>query len=599
MPEIEIKNFAGGLNTRESSDHINDNELQDSLNYLLSQKGTLEPRLGYAKITEHDLPSYDHKGVWCRLHTDGTEQIVVRAGDHLYWKSGSDAWTEILVTATKKFSTGTLETTKSFTYTHHPIASTTWILTNATAGTQSAHEAGGAIVADGGSGVGGTINISTGAVALTGLTQLTNYSVVFTASTAFATGGDRTSGVNYRGSLYLADGYNFIKWDGTTGSDVDVGDLDYILPYYLWVHDNRLWGGNLRMWNGSSYTAYPCSISWCQPQYDTQWTPPGDGSYNRIDFESDVTGGVSFGHNLIFTRRQIYLGIDDTALMGSYYYPSIKVHAPTGALPFTMQVCDQDVWFANEHGVYSISKTQAFGDLEKNRISYKIDPIFKTGMSTSLTMNSIYVPWRDEYWLSYLVSGSAYKVLVGKRSLYDEWGRPPWMTLNMSSRNWAIKNTTQDIVFTAVAGTYKLWLYGGYSDNGAAINMYAQTKEYLSENRNRKRLNWITLHRKRMGTLSTSETSDFTINEKTYPLPLKTYTPLFDSMPSAVYYWSTSQLWGSHVWTAPTMFVQEVNSDKYRISKYARSFNVKFAHTSTLSGVAPMHLTVAYQESAR
>jgi hypothetical protein len=581
LSELLLKDFGRGLNLKELPEQIGDNELQDAQNFLLTQSGQLEPRLGFATVNASGTPANKTlKGGYIYCKPDGSEVKVIRGGDQLYYLSGADTWTELSLAGSDTFVTGAKSTfsfattaggtTKTLTSTA-PITTGTWILTNATASTQAAHESGGSIVADGSSGVTGTINLGTGAVSLSGLTTSTNYSgvysgnisktlthahapinsdtwiltnasdgtqaahehsgaivadgstgitgtinsstgavslagliaeksytIAFTPATALITGGDRTCFCNHNGNLYIADGYNFLKLNGTTLTDVNVGGNHYTLPYYLCSHDARLYAGNLRLKiDGSNYTDYKRSITWSGVRDDTRWTPPNDTNICRIDFDYDVTGFVSFGHLVIFTSQATYYAVVDSSLLGNYYFPSVQMQSRIGAVPFSMCSCDQDVWFANETGVWAISKTDKFGDLEKNRLSYKVDPVFDTDLYASGSLCAVYLPWRDEYWLSYQTAAATWKVLVGKRSLFDEWGRPPWMRLNLSSRDWCVAPKTQDMFFTSAAGTYRLWQYGGRSDNGAQIKFKVQTKTFGGETRERKRVEWVTVGRRR------------------------------------------------------------------------------------------------------
>jgi hypothetical protein len=612
LTELALNNFGRGMNLKELPEQIGDNELQEAQNFLLTPAGQLEPRLGYASVnlTGGTPDAKTVRGCYIYLKPDGTEVKVIRAGDQLYYLS-VDTWTELKKYSTYDFTTTASGTTASFTHSHVPLYgdASNWTLWNVTTATPvlAAHSAvttttTATVTADGGSGVGGTVTLASGAVSLTTLSTATSYQARY-YSYAFDTGGDRTSFANHNGNLYAADGFNFLKLNGTTLTDVNVNSNDYALPYYLCSHDNRLYAGNLKLKiDGTNYTDYKRSITWSGIRDDTRWTPPNDTNISRIDLDFDVTGFVSFGHLLIFTSQAVYYALDDASLLGNYYFPSIKMQSRIGAVPFSMCLCDSDVWFANESGVWAVSKTDKFGDLEKNRLSYKVDPVFGSGLYTTGTMCAVYLPWRDEYWLSYQTAAATWKVLVGKRSLYDEWGRPPWMRLTLSSRDWCVALKTQDVFFTPAVGTYYLWKYYGRSDNGAVIVFKAQTKTFGGQDRTRKRLEWVTVGRERWGTMTATESATLNVKENNADAPVKTITPSYPAISSSVSAWSTvstTTAWGSFTWNAPTSETQAINPEKYRVSKYVRKFSYLWEYSSSTSGAAPVFLNTQIWESKR
>jgi hypothetical protein len=607
---VNVQNFAGGLNKKEFPEFLADNEWQDVQNLLLSDIGIPEPRRGYTLITDTGgaLPSIP-KATGIYQKNDGTEIKLARATvtgttnicptrDYIYRHDGTNAWI--------------------------PIAS-------------------------------------------------------------LIPGGDRTCFINFNGSIYIMDGYNFMKWDGTTLTDLEVNvdtapthitttlDLDptnangsvcsvaadlattgyagwylvmtggtavgkrykilsnvahgdvtldtaandggnaytqgarsgdsckivktYMIPRYGCVHEQRLFIGNLRIWETSAYVAYPNTVSFSGVLADDEWTPPADPNYNLIDLDYPVTNLVSYRYCVVFTERNTGILAEAMDLTDTYYFPSYTTIFKVGAFPFTAVLCENDILFVNEQGVRSVMTTQNFGDIEVARLSYKIDPIFTEDVPAQTApgnLSAIYVDWRDEYWLS-VPMATGYKILVAKTSLRDQKGRPAWTVLNIADqgRELCVSSKTAQIYFTPLASA-DLYVYGSYADNATPIQYYAQTKNFGSESYPRKRLNSIYIQKMRWGNFSVAEGLTVMIIEGNQTR--WSYNTLFEIE-------ATGPLWGTAIWRAFSWTkgygAKQVDFDKIRIGIYAHRFSLKTMFSSALSGANMSQFQLESQLSRR
>lgn len=79
---VPFKGFGGGLNLRDAPEVVAEDQAIDSLNTIHSQRGAVEQRSGYAKLTSAELTNRaDSMSEFYK--TDGTKQIVVGNGNRL------------------------------------------------------------------------------------------------------------------------------------------------------------------------------------------------------------------------------------------------------------------------------------------------------------------------------------------------------------------------------------------------------------------------------------------------------------------------------------------------------------------------------------
>jgi len=402
--------------------------------------------------------------------------------------------------------------------------------------------------------------------------------------------GGRTCFVNYNGYLYIMDGSNFMKWDGTTLADVATGFTNFY-PKYGCVHSQRLFVGNYVL-DGDSF---PNRVSWCAAYDDTNWVTGSETDVNALHYDFEVTGMVSFGNLLVHTRQAIYMAWDDTTLDGNYYFPSTRPLAPVGAAPWTMVKTNRDALFANATGVYSVTATQNFGDLEAARCSYKIDKTFESYFSTVNQDNccAFYHESRDEYWLS-IPTAASYKTLVGKVSLRDPAGRIPWMLLSLTFQNWCYRPGEDDVLFANTTNVYK---YGGRADIAAAIAFSFTTGKFSAKTYERKRLQFLDAELMRWGARNTSESgavqlyTDDTVN--------KTFNLTLDVDESSGPYYGTGAVYGDDEIYAITGKDKQELTKRHRLAAYARSWYLTWSYSSAVSGATIASMKARYEETGR
>lgn len=76
------KGFGGGLNLRDSSDVVGEDQAIDALNVLFTQRGAVQQRSGYARFTSAEGTNrYDSLAAFYKA--DGTKQLIAGAGNRL------------------------------------------------------------------------------------------------------------------------------------------------------------------------------------------------------------------------------------------------------------------------------------------------------------------------------------------------------------------------------------------------------------------------------------------------------------------------------------------------------------------------------------
>jgi len=412
----------------------------------------------------------------------------------------------------------------------------------------------------------------------------------WTSIGSLATGGDRTCFVNWDNKLYIADGYNFKYWDGTTYADVAHGLGKDFFPRYLCAHDTRLWAGNFS-YDG---TDYPNRISWCSSYQDTNWKTGTPGAFNYVEFDYAVTNMVSFDHLLVGTEQDWSYAYSGTTTYASDYFPSVKQLNRIGSLPFTAVRCGQDVYFTNQTGVYSIRGVQNFGDLEAARVSYRIDGTFKNDFTVSARDNcyAFYYEDRDEYWLS-IPTGSTYRMLVGKVSLRDQAGRIPWMPQDFSFREWCFNPVTKNVVF---GDSTNVWLYGGRSDNTTAIPFYFRTATIGAAEYNRKDFMTVDTQFLRYGPLVTTVVGTIKVFvDNSYK---KTLTATVEGSGAAVSTWANF-LWNDGSKWSDSSGDVGLHGHRNRVGRIGRTIYFTWDFSSAVCGVAIKGMSLRLAESNR
>ena len=104
MPDSEyyIKyqdDFSGGINVKDAAKSLADNQLQESLNYIITKKGRLEKRRGYQKLVDAEIDSdlISVEGIY-DFHTTAGDFVVAHGDTATFRKiyyAGSASYTEI------------------------------------------------------------------------------------------------------------------------------------------------------------------------------------------------------------------------------------------------------------------------------------------------------------------------------------------------------------------------------------------------------------------------------------------------------------------------------------------------------------------------